>query len=196
MDLVLIRHPAVAVAPGVCYGRSNVALAGDPAHEAVRLAQRLDALGVRPPARMTSSPLVRCASVASALAVQHGVTPATDARLAEMDFGAWELQRWDAIERAQIDAWAADFDHARPHGGESVAQFEARVGAWFRNACATADKETAWIVTHAGVMRAITAHSLELPLARCARWPLEYGALVWLRREAAGGPWVLVRWNV
>jgi alpha-ribazole phosphatase len=39
--------------------------------------------------------------------------------------------RWDAIDRAAIDAWAADFAHARAHGGESVAQFAARVAAWF-----------------------------------------------------------------
>jgi alpha-ribazole phosphatase len=205
VDLVLIRHPAVAVEAGVCYGASDVALAGDAAREAAVLASRLDALGARAPLRIESSPLARCANVANALAVTHGLTPGIDARLAEMDFGAWELQRWDAIGREQIDAWAADFDHARPHGGESVAQFEARVRAWFDGACiptpgvATPGTRTshdvAWVVTHAGVIRAMTACALGLPLARCVRWPLEYGALVWLRREARGGSWLLVRWN-
>jgi alpha-ribazole phosphatase len=196
VDLVLIRHPAVAVEAGVCYGSSDVPLAGDAAQEAALLARRLDALGARAPARIESSPLVRCAHITDALAGQRGATPAIDARLAEMDFGAWELQRWDAIERAQIDAWAADFDLARPHGGESVAQFEARVGAWFDAVCAGASGEPVWSMTHAGVIRAITARALDLPLSRCVRWPLEFGALVWLRRNAADGPWVLVRWNV
>jgi alpha-ribazole phosphatase len=195
VDLVLIRHTAVAVEAGVCYGSGDVALADDAAHEAARLAQRLDALGARVPDRMESSPLVRCAQIANALGRLHGMTPDSDARLAEMDFGAWELQRWDAIDRAQIDAWAADFDHACPHGGESVAQFETRVQGWFDEACAAAPGDSMWAVTHAGVIRAITACSLDLPLSRCARWPLEFGALVWLRREAAGGPWLLVRWN-
>ncbi len=189
----------------MCYGASDVALAGDPAHEAAALARRLDALGARAPLRIESSPLARCAQVADALAATHGLAPGLDTRLAEMDFGTWELQRWDAIGREQIDAWAADFEHARPHGGESVAQFEARVRAWFERACAAmpgmathgtrASDDMAWVVTHAGVIRAMTACALGLPLSRCARWPLEYGALVWLRREARGGPWLLARWN-
>ncbi|MFP6559903.1 alpha-ribazole phosphatase [Paraburkholderia sp. B3] len=202
MDLVLIRHPAVAVEAGVCYGASDVALAGDAAQEASALAGRLDTLGARAPARIESSPLTRCAHVANALGTTHGVVPRIDARLAEMDFGAWELQRWDAIGREQIDAWAADFDHARPHGGESVAQFEARVRAWFDEGASVAApgrplplEDVAWVVTHAGVIRAMTACALGLSLSRCVRWRLEYGALVWLRREARGGPWLLVRWN-
>lgn len=200
MDLVLIRHPAVAVEAGVCYGASDVALAGDAAQEAAALARRLEALGARAPARIESSPLARCARVANALGTTHGVAPGIDTRLAEMDFGAWELQRWDAIAREQIDAWAVDFEHARPHGGESVAQFEARVRAWFEGAGVAAPgtsaaDDVAWVVTHAGVIRATTACALGLSLSRCVRWPLEYGALVWLRREARGGPWLLVRWN-
>jgi alpha-ribazole phosphatase len=201
VDLVLIRHPALAVEAGVCYGASDVALAGDAVQEAEALARRLEALGARAPARIESSPLVRCSHVANALATTHGVVPGIDARLAEMDFGAWELQRWDAIGREQIDAWAADFDHARPHGGESVAQFEARVRTWFAGANAAvppgtpASDKVAWVVTHAGVIRAMTACALGLPLSRCVRWPLEYGALVWLRRESRSGTWLLVRWN-
>lgn len=185
----------MAVEAGVCYGSSDVPLAGDAAHAAALLSQRLAALGAKAPARIESSPLARCARVADELAATHDIATRTDARLAEMDFGAWELQRWDAIERAQIDAWADDFDDARPHGGESVEQFEARVRGWFDTTCEAARDEAAWVVTHAGVIRAITARSLELPLARCLRWPLEFGALVWLRRESAGGPWLLVRWN-
>ncbi|HTR06678.1 MAG TPA: alpha-ribazole phosphatase [Paraburkholderia sp.] len=194
MDLVLIRHPAVAVEAGVCYGASDVPLAGDPAPESASLAARLAALGVRAPHRIATSPLTRCASVAAALALAHGKTPAADARLAEMDFGAWERQRWDAIERAQIDAWAADFEHAREHGGESVAQFDARVSTWFETLDAL-EKATVWAVTHAGVIRAVTARALGVPLARCVRWPLEMAAIVWLRYDASSAQWLLARWN-
>lgn len=181
---------------GVCYGRSDVPLAGDAAHEAADVARRLAALRAPVPLRVESSPLARCVPIANALALAHGLAPRVDARLAEMDFGAWEMQRWDAIERAQIDAWAADFEHARMHGGESVAQFDARVGAWFDDAHDRGAGETAWVVTHAGVIRAIAARALDMPLSRCVRWPLEMAALVWLRRDAASGQWQLVRWNV
>jgi alpha-ribazole phosphatase len=203
VDLVLIRHPAVAVEAGVCYGSSDVPVAGDAAQEAAVLARRLEALGVPAPARIVSSPLARCAHIAQVLAGQHAVTLREDARLAEMDFGAWELQRWDAIERVQIDAWAADFDHARPHGGESVAQFEARVRAWF-DACvdervasfATPERAACHVVTHAGVMRVIASFALRVPLEQCLKWTLDMAGIVWLRRDAVSGEWALVRWNV
>lgn len=196
MDLVLIRHPAVAVEAGVCYGKSDVALADAADAAAASIAARLAALGARAPQRIETSPLARCASVARALGQMHGgIAPHDDARLAEMDFGAWEMQRWDAIERAQIDAWAVDFEHARAHGGESVAQFDARVGAWF-DALDMRAHESLWAVAHAGVIRAITARALDLPLARCARWPLAMAAIVTLRREVSSGEWLLARWNV
>ncbi|CAG9248688.1 alpha-ribazole phosphatase [Paraburkholderia unamae] len=194
MDLVLIRHPAVAVEAGVCYGASDVPLAGEANEQAALLATRLMALGVRAPQRIATSPLTRCASVAAALSAAHGHTPAADARLAEMDFGAWERQRWDEIDRAQIDAWAADFEHARMHGGESVAQFDARVSAWFATLDAH-EKTTVWAVTHAGVIRTVTARALGMPLARCVRWPLEMAAVVWLRYDASSAQWLLSRWN-
>ncbi|WP_321936469.1 alpha-ribazole phosphatase [Paraburkholderia sp. J8-2] len=194
MDLVLIRHPAVAVDAGVCYGASDVALAGDATQQAALLADRLAALGVREPQRIETSPLTRCASVAAVLAGVRGHTPQAEARLAEMDFGAWEMQRWDAIERVQIDAWAANFEHAREHGGESVAQFDARVSEWF-GALGAHEKSTVWAVTHAGVIRAVTARALGTPLARCVRWPLEMGAIVCLRYDASSAQWLLSRWN-
>jgi len=200
MDLVLIRHPAVAVASGVCYGRSDVPLAGDPDAAAATISERLAALHAPLPRRIVTSPLERCARVASALAATHGLPVQPDVRLAEMDFGAWELCAWDAIAREQVDAWAADFLHAREHGGESVAQFDARVQAGFRALVGAPDAAPAtWAVAHSGVIRAVAARALGVPLERCLRWPLEMAAIVWLRREPSGGAaddWRLVRWNV
>jgi alpha-ribazole phosphatase len=131
MDLVLIRHPAPALEAGICYGRSDVPLAGDARALSDSLFARLASLGVPPPQALWTSPLRRCSSVAAWLARRCRCVATADARLQEMDFGAWERMRWDAIDRAAIDAWAADFVHARLHGGESVAQFAARVAGWF-----------------------------------------------------------------
>ncbi|MBB3258902.1 alpha-ribazole phosphatase [Paraburkholderia bannensis] len=198
MDLVLIRHPAVAVEAGICYGRSDVALAADAEAGAASIAARLAVLGVRAPARIATSPLTRCASVARVLARAHGaLVPQEDARLAEMDFGTWEMQRWDGIECTQIDAWAANFLHARDHGGESVAQFDARVTAWFEalGADQTDARATIWAVAHAGVIRTVAARALGVSLERCVRWPLEMAAIVVLRRESSSGEWLLSRWN-
>ncbi len=198
MDLILIRHPAVAVDAGVCYGRSDVPLAGTATDGAAALAQRLTAWRVDSPRIVLTSPLSRCESVAHTWAANIGAACRSDPRLAEMDFGAWEMQRWDAIERAQLDAWAADLTHARPHGGESVAQFTARVQSWLDDLCIEAmsfEQTPMCVVTHAGVMRVVAALALGLPVEHCVSWALDLAALAWLRRDDASGRWTLVRWN-
>jgi alpha-ribazole phosphatase len=195
MDVVLIRHPAVNVDVGVCYGNSDVPLASGPETSAETLAMRLATLLVPAPRVVLTSPLTRCATVAAALAGNFGCAASSDDSLKEMDFGNWELQRWDDIDRALLDAWAADFEGARVHGGESVAQFVARVRAWFDVFEQTRELSPAYVVTHAGVMRVIAALTLGLTIDACLPWVLDSGAVVWLRRNDATMKWAIVRWN-
>ncbi|HEY1999835.1 alpha-ribazole phosphatase [Paraburkholderia sp.] len=195
MDIVLIRHPAVAVDAGICYGYSDVALADDPAASAAAIAMRLATLQVPQPRVLLSSPLTRCATVAAALAGDFGCAHSIDERLKEMNFGAWELQRWDAIDRASLDGWAANFEHAREHGGESVAQFVHRVEAWLDAFAQTRELSPAYVVTHAGVIRVIAALVLDVPVERALQWSVDMSAMVWLRRDAVRQQWSLVRWN-
>ncbi|SAK62731.1 alpha-ribazole phosphatase [Caballeronia arationis] len=188
MDLVLIRHPAVGIDAGICYGQSDVPLAYDVAGSARVLDQRMRALKV--PACVGAwhtSPLQRCALLADALGASHA-----DPRLMEIDFGAWEGRAWDDIDRALLDAWAGDLEHARAHGGESLAQFSARVGRWFDETCRDGDAPV-HVVTHAGVIRVLTARLIEARPASVLQWTLDHGGIVWLRRTR--GEWFLVRWN-
>jgi alpha-ribazole phosphatase len=189
MDLVLIRHPAVGIDAGICYGRTDVALLGDADDSARVLEERLRLLKV--PAFegvWHTSPLSRCRLLAVALGPIQA-----DARLQELDFGAWEGQRWDGIDRAMLDAWAEDLDHAREHGGESVAQFAERVLRWADSVCTANTTGPVHAVTHAGVIRVLTAHLLGVPRANAIQWPLDFGAIVWLKRVR--DEWLLVRWN-
>ena len=130
------------MAPGLCYGRSDVGLAEDVAVCAARLAPLLPA-----GAPVFSSPLSRCRLLAEAL---HPA-PRLDPRLLELDFGAWEMQPWDAIGRDALDAWAADPLHFKDHGGESAAELQTRVADFFH---AHAQIEELVLVTHGGVMKA------------------------------------------
>jgi alpha-ribazole phosphatase len=195
MDVVLIRHPAVNVDEGICYGNSDVPLAAGPETSAEALAVHLATLQVPAPRVVLTSPLTRCATVATALASNFGCTASSDDSLKEMDFGTWELQRWDDIDRALIDAWAADFEGARVHGGESVAQFVTRVRTWFDVFEQTRELSPAYVVTHAGVMRVIAALTLGLTVDVCLQWALDAGAVVWLRRNDTTMKWAIVRWN-
>ena len=83
MTLYLVRHPQPDVAPGLCYGASDVPV---PEAELARVHAALAAQGLPGGLPVYSSPLLRCALLAERLAPGR-VT--LDARLAEMDFGEW-----------------------------------------------------------------------------------------------------------
>ena len=146
MQLILVRHPQPEVAPGLCYGRTDVST---PIEAIARVTTELRAAGLPGRLPVYASPLARCATLAAALDV-----PVTfDARLAEMDFGAWEMRAWDAIPRAEVDAWAADLLHYRPGGGENVLEVARRVAA-FRQALR---HPAALVICHAGTIRLLSA---------------------------------------
>lgn len=165
---MLMRHLRPAVAEGVCYGVTDLDLA--PGHEAALEA----VLGRLPPlAGLATSPLRRCWRLAEVIAARHGLTATPDPRLAEMDFGAWEGQPWSQIPRVELDEWAADFLHARPHGGESVAQLQARTQAALAEYRARPGDHL--LVTHGGVIKAALATG-----PRAEDWPpaLAFGEIV------------------
>ncbi len=149
LNLLLVRHFAPQVAAGVCYGSTDLAV--DPTLQS----RALPALRARLPAEaaLFCSPLRRCAGLAAELSMG---APGIDARLAELDFGRWEMRSWDAIARAEIDAWAADVVHHRPGGGESVFDMALRVHAFFV-ALRRAAPPAAVVVCHAGTMRLLSA---------------------------------------
>jgi alpha-ribazole phosphatase len=177
MKLHLVRHPRPDVIPGLCYGASDVDVAAD---ELARVQVLLTAAGLPGALPVHSSPLRRCAALAQALRprVLH-----LDARLAEMDFGDWELRRWDDIPRAEVDAWAADLPHYRPGGAENVLDVARRVTAFTTDLRATGAQQ-ALVICHAGTIRLLDAlrgaASLEQAALRAAGTPhtIAYGQLV------------------
>lgn len=153
MRLFLIRHPAPQIAPGTCYGRSDLALAGDAAAAAARIAPRLP-----PGLPLYTSPLQRCRRLADALHPR----PCSDPRLQEMHFGAWELKPWRDIQREALDGWAADPLGYAPPGGESVAALQRRVHEFVAEIAAQGIAE-ATLVTHAGVIKVLAGLERRLP---------------------------------
>ncbi|MFV0681179.1 histidine phosphatase family protein [Ottowia sp.] len=181
MKLWLIRHAPVAAAEGRCYGRSDW-----PAQPQAT-AQAAHDLAVQLPQELVvrCSPLQRCEQLAQAVqALRPDLVIKTDDRLRELDFGAWEGQPWADVSRTEIDAWLADFAHARPGGhGESVNALMARVAAVWDEAQGEARacrQDTAWI-THAGVMRAALLLSRGVRCStQASDWPadaLGFGAV-------------------
>ena len=151
MHLILVRHTRPAIAAGVCYGVTDLDLAPTFDEEAAGV------LAALPPAdRLVSSPLRRCRLLAERIGAVRGLAPVIDERLRELDFGTWEGMPWSGIPRPELDAWAADFLHARPHGGESVHMLSERVGAAIGDYRRSGASHL--VVTHAGVIKAALAH--------------------------------------
>jgi len=181
MRLYLVRHCAPSAAPGICYGRTDLPV--DPAeHE--RMLPGLRA-SLPPDSGLFSSPLQRCTQLARQLPC---TSLSIDARLAELDFGSWEMRSWDDIARSEIDAWAADVVHYRPGGGESVFDMALRVHDFHQDLVRSAS-ESAIVVCHAGTMRLLAAcrsGAAPLEMAReAAREPhrIGYGEVVMLAGE-------------
>ena len=182
MEIYLLRHTAVAT-PGLCYGHHDVSLADTFAAEAEAVLARLPAVE---PGRVFSSPATRCRQLAALLSP----APVLDERLRELHFGSWENQPWDALSPTELDPWMADYVHVAPPGGETYGQLQARAVAFLEELLATPPPVApAVVVTHGGVVRALLAHTLGMPLAHAFRLNIDFGSVTQLR-------WTAGHWQV
>ena len=166
-SLWLVRHAPPLIESGLCYGALDVA--ADPL-ATLAAAQRLAQI-LPQGLQAASSPLQRCELLAHIL---QGLRPdlayKTDARLAEINFGRWEGQAWQAIPKQALDDWTADFWQHRFGGVESLAAFMHRVGSAWLDAVQSGQHQV-WI-THAGVIRAATLLAQGLHrVDQAAQWP-------------------------
>jgi alpha-ribazole phosphatase len=172
MKLWLLRHARVELEEGLCYGASDVPASAALTQQAAEAAARF----LPPGLPVWVSGLGRAQQLARALGSLRPDlgAPVIDTRLNEMDFGQWELQRWDAIPRAAFDTWMADFAHHRFGGAQSTQQLIHRVADALDELRASAPDEAVW-VTHAGVIRAalfVTTHGRG-PIRDAGQWPKE-----------------------
>jgi alpha-ribazole phosphatase len=190
----LIRHAQPLVAQGVCYGALDLAA------DSQATAQAAAALAASLPqgTYVYCSVLQRCKLLAQCLL---GLRPDLILKMApdlvEMDFGAWEGQRWDDIAPAELKAWTDDFENYACGGsGESAGQFVRRVHRAVHN-YTQHSTPTAWI-THAGVIRAIAwirqQGLTDLPVQPL--WPsLGLHAHAWPRHAPAFGQAQRLDWS-
>jgi alpha-ribazole phosphatase len=175
MDIYLIRHTQTANAEGLCYGQSDIGLAISFEEEVETLHEKLPELN--DDCRVFSSPLVRCIQLAETFS--NSVN--TDTRLQELYFGDWEGQRFDDIDPVALQQWSDNFATAIPPNGESFDDLYQRVGAFWQELLAT-EAEQVIVVTHAGVIRALLARVLSLPLANAFQFRIDAGSVHKLSR--------------
>jgi len=136
-----------------------------------------------------TSPLVRCAAFAQELASRHGRPLHADPRWMEIGFGEWEghtgaeLQRDDPQRLYRF--WTEPLAN-RPPGAEALEDFRDRVvGAWEEAVAAYAGGHVL-VVAHAGVIRMVLRHVLDMPLDRLFRFQVANAGLTRIRVERAG----------
>lgn len=146
MEVILVRHTSVDVPAGTCYGQTDVPLKDTFAVEAAATQGALSALG-KPDAVFTS-PLSRCVRLAEFCGYPDA---ARDARLLEMNFGDWEMQRYEEIHDPYIENWYEDYINLPVPGGESFMMQYLRVSA-FLEEIRKQPFERVLIFAHGGVL--------------------------------------------
>lgn len=169
----LLRHGEVAdLTSRVVRGQLDVALSRRGCRQHHELARWFVSSEPRPD-RLFTSDLRRCLELASELGALIGHTPDVDARLREQSMGRWEGLAWEMITKAEPTAVTAYWDNyyrARPSGGESVADLEARVVAWWRETFPRERGRRIAIVTHIGAIRVLLCHFLGLDGTQALRF--------------------------
>lgn len=170
MDIYLIRHTKTATEKGLCYGQSDVALSPDFEDDAQQLLEKLPDLSAE--CQVFSSPLSRCLQLAEKLSK----TVTADKRLLELDFGNWENCLFDDLDSDALRHWTEHFVDMSPPNGESFADLYRRAASFWQEVLLL-DLEQVVIVTHAGVIRAILAHVLNLPPANAFQFRIDSGSV-------------------
>jgi alpha-ribazole phosphatase len=162
LHLTLLRHGATAWNEAGRYqGWGDRPLSDRGRADAARLRPRL--AGERFD-RVVASDLRR--AVETAELALPGAAIERDERLREMDFGAWDGLTWDectARDGDLVSRWAADPEAWCPPEGESVAAFASRIS---RAVEALPEAGRVLWVVHAGVIHALLARWMEVPLRR------------------------------
>jgi alpha-ribazole phosphatase len=179
MKITLIRHTTLNVAPYICYGQSDVEVSDSFELESQALLQKLRSLEFD---AVYASPLRRCHQLAQALCVEDGLKVAAeeirlDERLKELNFGDWEMSPWDAIPREPFDRWANDYANLAPPNGETFTELHARAKSFVEEVGSHSHGKNLLVVTHGGLIRALIAETLNLPLKRLFRIAIDHGSV-------------------
>jgi alpha-ribazole phosphatase len=179
MIVTFMRHPAIAATGERCIGQTDVELSAEGQTTLISLAE--NACRQRPD-RILCSDLQRCRLLGEAIATRLGLCLEPDPIWREVSFGRWENRTWRDIQEKEpraLSEWMADLEKVSPPGGESFQQLQARVLSAISNRLTTpedgATERRTFLVTHAGVIRAVVSAFSNLPLRRVFQYPVSYG---------------------
>jgi broad specificity phosphatase PhoE len=157
-ELLIVRHPETdANVDGRFVGQGESPFTAEGRKQARRLPRKI---AYFEPSVIWSSPLQRALIVAQRASRLAHAPLRIDQRLLELDFGAAHALTWEEITLAGIPFDYRSYDQPVAPGGESRRQLQERVACVVDEACEMGGRHA--LVCHAGVMRAILAHTLKL----------------------------------
>lgn len=174
MKLTLIRHTSLQIAPGICYGQSDIDVAENFMSEVNIAKQKLSSWHYD---AVFCSPLQRCVKLTEAL---NYANFELDERLKELHFGDWEMQDWSTIPRELFDTWAQNYAELSPPNGETFSQLQQRGLMFLDEMRSLYPEQHLLVVTHGGMIRALLAHVLNMPLRGLFRFNIDYASLTQL----------------
>jgi len=178
--VLLVRHAQPSGEEGRCYGHTDLELS----HAGERQAADLAAcLAASPISTIVSSPLIRARATADPLARQLSMPVKCDDRLKEIHFGAWEGERYDELAarfKASYLEWLRDPTGFRFPGGESWAEFSARVVEVASDIQRSCLGGVIVVVAHGGVIRTLLARALGMPREHLFRLACDHAHISWI----------------
>lgn len=175
MEIYLIRHTTPSIEKGICYGQSDLEVANTFEEEATII---LKSVSFNEDTLVYSSPLKRCTK----LATKFSSTFITDPRLMELNFGDWELLKWDDLPKKESTIWMNNFVTATTPNGESYMNLAKRANEAFIEITSTSAKKII-ITTHAGVIRSILSKINNIDLKDSFDIKVEYGQLFKITKQ-------------
>ncbi len=198
MEIYLIRHTTPKIEKGICYGFSDLEIANSYQIELDNLLEKLrfqlekkkeTVKVVDKEILIYTSPLQRCSVLANDLKISlqknYSFVIKENENLKEMNFGDWELKKWNEINETELKKWTDNFVTEFVPNGESFEVLSQRViDFWKENIEPNSKKnskseknKTVFIVCHAGVIRSILCHALQIPLQKAFSVSIDYGSI-------------------
>lgn len=175
MKLYLLRHTRPDVQDGICYGQTDIAPSQSFRDETDNIKLALLPLKF---SAIYSSPLKRCSMLAET--INNTDFPVVyDERLMELNFGDWELKKWNNIELTiEARKWFADYINFSCPGGESYRDLLNRVQNFISDLKKKNDNQPVLVVCHAGVIKSFNALINKIDINEALKLNVGYGEII------------------
>ncbi|MDH5183522.1 MAG: alpha-ribazole phosphatase [Gammaproteobacteria bacterium] len=139
--------------------------------------------------QIISSSLSRCSEFAEEVAQRHDLPLQLDERLMEIGFGSWEGRTAEELMENDAETlknfWSDPVNY-RPEGAEALTDFRDRIIAGWNDVLTQHAGKHLLIVGHAGMMRMIIRHVLDMPLERMFRLSVPNAGITRIRIDGEG----------